>query len=175
MNLAVDLGGSCRLLVQVIEEGSQATFRDHVTLSGNVSASDRDSLYIRVHTLSRPPNVLSRSGSGRQALNASRALPHQSAPAIPRTRWIHAPQIVAQPQVAPHHVLEQPHSLRLHELVDHVAQYGADGVEPLIGVADVRQAGLVEEDLLHDEDGDRLGELRARLHNAQTERYDLGR
>lgn len=72
-------------------------------------------------------------------------------------------------------MLEQPHCLRLHELVDHVAQDGADGVEPLVGVADVRQAGLVEEDLLHNEDGDRLGELRARLHDAQAEGYDLGR
>ena len=72
-------------------------------------------------------------------------------------------------------MFEQPHSLRLHELGDHVAQHGADSVEPLIGVADVRQASLIEQDLLHDKDGDCLGELGARLHDAQAEGYDLGR
>lgn len=48
-------------------------------------------------------------------------------------------------------MLEQPHRLRLDQLIHHVAQYGSDGVEPLVCVADVRQSGLVEEDFLNDE------------------------
>jgi hypothetical protein len=33
---------------------------------------------------------------------------------------------------------------------------------------------IVEEDLLHDEGGNRAGELLPLLHDAQAERYDLG-
>ena len=56
-------------------------------------------------------------------------------------------------------MLEQSHSLRLHKLVHHIAQHRSDGVESLVGVADVRQARLVEKNLLNDENGDGFGEL----------------
>ena len=65
-------------------------------------------------------------------------------------------------------MLQETHRLGLNELVDHVAEYGADGVEAFVRVADVRQAGLVEQDLLDDEDGDGLGQLRACFHDAQA-------
>ena len=53
-------------------------------------------------------------------------------------------------------MLEQADGLGLHELVDHVAQNGANGVEPLISMTDVRQPGFVEEDLLDNEDSNRF-------------------
>ena len=72
-------------------------------------------------------------------------------------------------------MLEQTNSLSLHQLIDHVAEDSSNSIEPLVGVADVGQASLIEQDLLHDKDGDCLGELGARLHDAQAEGYDLGR
>lgn len=78
------------------------------------------------------------------------------------------------PQEAPDDMLQQPGSLLLDQLAYHVTEDGADGVESLVGGADVVQAIVVKKDLLHDEDGDGLAELRARLHDAQTERNDLG-
>jgi hypothetical protein len=72
-------------------------------------------------------------------------------------------------------VLQQPNGLRFHQLVHHVTQYRPHSVEPLICVTDIRQACLVQKDLLNDEDRNRLGELRAGLHNSQTERDYLRR
>jgi hypothetical protein len=40
-------------------------------------------------------------------------------------------------------------------------------------VANIGQPRFVEQDLLHDEDGDRLGEFRAGLHDAEAEWDDL--
>jgi hypothetical protein len=71
-------------------------------------------------------------------------------------------------------MLEQAHGLALYNLRHHVAQHGADGIEAFVRLADVREAHVVEQNLLHDEDGHRLGELAARLHDAQTERDNLG-
>jgi len=53
-------------------------------------------------------------------------------------------------------MLQEPNSLRLDELVDHVAEDGADGVEPLVCVAYIRQARLVQKNLLNDKDSDRF-------------------
>lgn len=78
------------------------------------------------------------------------------------------------PQEAPDHVLKQPGGLLLDQLAHHVTENGADGIEPLISGADVVQAIVVKKYLLHDEYGDSLAELRARLHDAQTERNDFG-
>ena len=72
-------------------------------------------------------------------------------------------------------MFEQPNRLRLDELVDHVAEDGADGEEALVSVANIGQPRFVEQDLLDDEDGDRLGELGTCLHDAEAERDDLGR
>ncbi len=70
-------------------------------------------------------------------------------------------------------MLEQTHCLGLDQLVDHVAEDGSNGVEPLVRVANVRQPSLVQEDFLDDEDGDSFGQFRASLHDAQAERYDF--
>ena len=72
-------------------------------------------------------------------------------------------------------MFEQPDCRSLDELIHHVAKDGADGKEALISVTDIGKPGLVEEDLLHDEDRDGLGEFRAGFHDAQAERDDLGR
>lgn len=53
-------------------------------------------------------------------------------------------------------MLQQANSLLLHELVNHVAEDSANGVETLIGLAYVRETNIVKQDLLYDEDGDRL-------------------
>lgn len=86
-----------------------------------------------------------------------------------------APWVVAEPEVAPDDVLEQPNRLTLNELADHVAEDSPNGVKALVRLADVGQAKVVEQDLLDDKDSDRLGELRSRLHDAQAEGDDLGR
>jgi hypothetical protein len=85
------------------------------------------------------------------------------------------PRVVAQPKVATDDVLEESDRLGLDKLIDHVAEYGSDGEKALIGVTDIGEACLVEEDLLHDEDRDRLRKFRASLHDAETEGDDLCR
>ena len=72
-------------------------------------------------------------------------------------------------------MLEQSDGLALDELVDHVGQNRPDRVETLVRLADVGEPEVVEQDLLDNEDGDRLGQLRPSLHDPQTERDDLGR
>ena len=68
-------------------------------------------------------------------------------------------RVVTQSEIATNDMFEESDRLRLDELIDHVAKDGADGEKALIGVTDVREPGLVEEDLLNDEDCYRLGEL----------------
>ena len=72
-------------------------------------------------------------------------------------------------------MLKQPSRLLLNQLRNHVAEDGADRVEALVRGADVVEAVVVEQDLLHYEDGHRLGQLGPGLHDAQTQRDDLGR
>ena len=69
------------------------------------------------------------------------------------------PRVVTQSEVATNDMFEESDRLRLYELIDHVAKDGADGEKALIGMTDVREPGLVEEDLLYDEDCYRLGKL----------------
>lgn len=58
---------------------------------------------------------------------------------------------------------------------NHIAKNCADSVEALVGGANVIKAIVVQENLLDNEDGNRLAELRARLHDAKTQRDDFGR
>lgn len=53
-------------------------------------------------------------------------------------------RIITQPQVASYNMLEQSYCLRLHKLSHHIAQYGDDGEESLVSVADIRQPRLVQ-------------------------------
>lgn len=66
-------------------------------------------------------------------------------------------------------MLEEANGLSVCEIVDHDSQNIDDGVEALIGMANICQTDLVQQDFLDDENGDRLGELCAVLHNPQTE------
>ena len=91
-----------------------------------------------------------------------------------RPKRLTGPRIVTQPKVATNDVLEESDRLRLDELVNHVAKDSADGEKAFVGVTDIREASLVKEDLLHDENGNGLGEFRTGLHDAETEGDDLG-
>lgn len=72
------------------------------------------------------------------------------------------------PEETAHDVLEQTYCLLVDERLHHVAEDGADGVEALVRLTDVVESHVVEEDLLHDEDGDGFGKLAARLHDAEA-------
>lgn len=78
------------------------------------------------------------------------------------------------PQEAAHHVLEQSYRLSLNKANYHVAENGANCVEALVSGTDVAQPGIIQQDLLNNEDGHRLGELAAGLHDTETEGDDLG-
>lgn len=83
-------------------------------------------------------------------------------------------RVVAQAEVTANDVLEQPNSARLFDARDHVGEDSANGVEALVGLANVGEADIIEQDLLDNEDGDRLAELAAGLHDSQTQGDDLG-
>lgn len=72
-------------------------------------------------------------------------------------------------------MLEQPHRLTLNELINHVTQDRAHSVKPLVRLTDVAQAHLVEQNFLHDKDGDRLAQLGARFHDSEAEGNDFRR
>jgi hypothetical protein len=78
------------------------------------------------------------------------------------------------PEEAPNNVLEEPHSLLFNQLVHHIAQNGAHGVEALISLADIAQPDVIQQNLLDDEDSNSLAELRSSLHDAETEGDDFG-
>ena len=64
--------------------------------------------------------------------------------------------------------------MRFNELVDDFAKDSDDGKKAFICVADIRETCFVKKNLLNDEDGNRLGELGARFHDAQAEGNNLG-
>lgn len=72
-------------------------------------------------------------------------------------------------------MLQQAHGLLLDKLVDHVAEHCTHGVKPLVRLADVRQAHVIQQYLLYDEYRDCLAKFRTSLHNAKAQRDDLGR
>lgn len=72
-------------------------------------------------------------------------------------------------------MLQETDGLGIDELVDHVVEDGRDGIEAFVGLADVVKTGLIEEDLLHDENGDCFREFAACLHDAKTKRYNFRR
>jgi hypothetical protein len=71
-------------------------------------------------------------------------------------------------------MLQEPHSLLVNELSDHITENGANSVESLVGLTDVLQSHVIEQDLLNDEDSNGLAELRSSLHDTEAERNDLG-
>jgi hypothetical protein len=72
-------------------------------------------------------------------------------------------------------VLKETSSLRLDQLCHHVTEDSSDGVESLVCCTNVVETVVVEEDLLHNEDGDCLAKLGASLHDAQAQRDDFRR
>ena len=56
-------------------------------------------------------------------------------------------------------MLEQSDGSGVLNGVDHVAEDGPNGIESLVGLADVGQADVIEEDLLDNEDGHGFAEL----------------
>lgn len=72
-------------------------------------------------------------------------------------------------------MLQESSSLLLDQLRNHVAEHGANSIESFIGGAYIIKTMIVEEDLLDNENGHRLAQLGARLHDAQTQRNDLRR
>lgn len=88
---------------------------------------------------------------------------------------INVPNVVGEAQVAPHDVLEETHCLCLDKLIHHIAEHSADGVEAFVCVAYVREARLVEEDLLNNEDRNCLRELGSSLHDTQAKGDDFRR
>ena len=70
-------------------------------------------------------------------------------------------------------MLEQADSLLLHQLRDHVAKDCSNGIESLIGVADIPQPKVVKKNLLYNENSHGLAQFGSRLHYSQAQRYDL--
>lgn len=68
-------------------------------------------------------------------------------------------------------MLQKSDSLSFNQLIDHVAQHCSNSVEAFIGVADIGQASLIQEDLLNDEDGDSFRQFGSGLHDAKAEGY----
>lgn len=80
-----------------------------------------------------------------------------------------SPRIIAQPQVASDDVLQQPDRSGLLDAADHVGEDCSHCIEALVRLTDVSKANVVKQDLLYDEDGDGLAELRSGFHDSQTE------
>lgn len=72
-------------------------------------------------------------------------------------------------------MFEKPSRLLLYQLSNHVAEDSADSVEALISGTDVVKTVVIKQDLLYDENSNRLAELRAGLHDSQAEGNNLGR
>lgn len=65
-------------------------------------------------------------------------------------------------------MLQKAHRLLVDQLSNHVAQHRSDGIEALVSLANVLQAHVVKQDLLDDEDGNCLAELRTSLHDTEA-------
>jgi hypothetical protein len=78
------------------------------------------------------------------------------------------------PEETADHMLQQPGCLLLNQLSYHIAEHRADSIEALICSTNIVESMIIEQDLLHDEDGHRLAQLRSSLHNAKAEWYDFG-
>ena len=143
------------LVVKIVEERGETAFCDHVTLR-----------VMRFCLNDQCPWLahLEKCRKGVVAEGLWEACPKRLA----------GTRIVTQPEVATNDVLEESDRLRLDELVDHVAEDGADGKKALVGVTNIREPGFVKKNLLHDKDCNSLGEFRAGLHDAETEGDDLG-
>lgn len=72
-------------------------------------------------------------------------------------------------------MLQEPGSLLLHELVNHVAQDSPNSIEALVSCADIVQSMIVKKNLLHDKNGNCLAQFGPCLHNAEAQRDNFCR
>lgn len=72
------------------------------------------------------------------------------------------------PKEASNDVLQQPDCLLFNQLSDHVTQDHPDRVKPFVSRTDISEPNIVKEDLLHNEDGDRLAQLGPRFHYSEA-------
>ena len=149
------------------------------TLSERLMRSCARHLLVAASSRSTDEKVASRRGSGRHCRSASRALAlslslddavSQSPPS--KTTGLRGRQ--DSPKKAANDVLEESSGLRFDELSNHIAQHRTDSIKALVGGADVVEPVVVEQNLLHDEDGDGLAKLRASLHDSKAEGNNLG-
>ena len=82
--------------------------------------------------------------------------------------------VVREPEVTADHVLQQSLARLLAQLDDHLAQDHRHVGEPVVGLTDVVEPSLVKQDLLEDEGGHSLAQLRPALHDPKAEWNDLG-
>jgi len=68
--------------------------------------------------------------------------------------WRCLPWVVRETEITFYNMLQQTDGQSVDQLVDHVAKHSADSVEALIRLANVSQAHVVQQDPLHNKDGD---------------------
>ena len=89
------------------------------------------------------------------------------------TKSLAGASVVRESQVAADYVLQQPLAGLLAQLYHHLAQDHGHVGEPVVGLTDVVEPSLVQQDLLEDEGGHSLAQLGAALHDPQTQWDDL--
>ena len=77
-------------------------------------------------------------------------------------------QAAILPKIAADNVLLYSCRLLLNKLGDYIAEHRGYSVETLVCGADEVQRIIIQENLLDNEDGDSLAELRARLHASKA-------
>ena len=70
-------------------------------------------------------------------------------------------------------MLEKSDGLLFYELIDHIAKYGANCIEPLVCLADIGQADIVQQDLLDNENCHSFTQFGSSFHYAKAERDNL--
>ena len=63
------------------------------------------------------------------------------------------------PKETAYNMFQQSNSLLFDELGDHIAKNSANSIKPFVRGTDIRQANIIEEDLLYDKDCHSLAQL----------------
>ena len=72
-------------------------------------------------------------------------------------------------------MLEKTNSLCVNQLINHIAENCSYGIESFVCVTDVRQASLIEKDLLDDEDSNGFRKFGSSFHDTQAQRDNFSR
>lgn len=70
-------------------------------------------------------------------------------------------------------MLKKSCCLLFHQLRNHIAQHSSHSIKSLVRGTDVIQPMVIEEDLLDNEDGYSLAELRSGFHDSEAQWDDL--